>query len=85
MFSHRLTSVYLSRLQTMHLLERCMQDVERRLTELERDPEPADDVTASTDDVTGPDRLLAVQRGLDDVNEQVARLTDNGLVRRGDG
>ena len=36
-----------------------MQDVERRLAELEED---TDDVI-TTDDVTG-DRLLAVQRGL---------------------
>ena len=51
-----------------------MQDVERRLAELEQSP--GDVIYA--DDVTGPDRLLAVQRGLDDVNEQVARLTENG-------
>ena len=52
-----------------------MQDVERRIAELEQTP---GDVIDAADDVTGPDRLLAVQRGLDDVNEQVARLTENG-------
>ncbi|KAF0298706.1 Dystrophin, isoform E [Amphibalanus amphitrite] len=61
--------------EKMHVLERCMQDVERRLTELEQAPSSSDVI----DDVTeGTDRLLAVQRGLDDVNEQVARLTENG-------
>ena len=60
-------------LQKLHVLERCMQDVERQLTELEETP---DDVS-STGDVT-EGRLLAVQRGLDDVNDQVARLTENG-------